>query len=95
MYPDISQLPSRVFYKGLLKDGPGWGDGEGEMGRREGEIGWESIAPLCCMPVSTIISMVSMCGYFADLSYVVKVVLRMVLPPRLMTSLASMIWQRV
>ena len=46
MYPDISQLPSRVFYKGLLKDGPGRGDGEGEMGRREGEIGWESIAPL-------------------------------------------------
>ena len=86
MYPDISQLPSRVFYKGLLKDGPGRGDGE---------IGWESIAPLCCMPVSTSISMVSMCGYFADLSYVVKVVLRMVLPPRLMTALASMIWQRV
>jgi senataxin len=23
MHPDISQLPSRVFYKGLLKDGPG------------------------------------------------------------------------
>lgn len=22
MHPDISQLPSRVFYKGLLKDGP-------------------------------------------------------------------------
>ena len=23
MHPDISQLPSRVFYNGLLKDGPG------------------------------------------------------------------------
>ena len=23
MHPDISQLPSRVFYRGLLKDGPG------------------------------------------------------------------------
>jgi senataxin len=23
MHPDISQLPSRVFYKGLLNDGPG------------------------------------------------------------------------
>ncbi|SRR6266404_1741888 len=22
MHPDISQLPSRIFYKGLLKDGP-------------------------------------------------------------------------
>jgi senataxin len=26
MHPDISKLPSRVFYRGLLKDGPGMSD---------------------------------------------------------------------
>ena len=36
-----------------------------------------------------------LCGCFTDFGYIVKVVSRMVSPPRLMTVMASMIWQRV
>jgi len=49
------------------------------------------IALLRRAPASTGVPAASVCGRFADFGYVVKVVSRMVSPPRLMTAMASVI----